>query len=86
MKNIITVITYDFYYNADNTPWFCSLSTSVSIGDELVHSQMLQSDSLYDFERMRKDAIADGFKMDFEYTNPANNVRGETYRKIFGIE
>lgn len=86
MKNTITIITYDFYYNADNTPWFCSLSTSVSIGDELVHSQLLQSENEYDFERMRKDAINAGFELDFEYTNPATNVRGETYRKIFGIE
>jgi len=86
MKNTITIITYDFYYNADGTPWFCSLGTSVSIDDELVHSQILQSDSKYDFERMRKDAINTGFELDFEYTNPATNVRGETYRKFFGIE
>lgn len=85
MKNSITVITYDFYYNADGTPWFCSFSTSVSIDDQLVHSQILQSDNKHDFERMRKDAIDAEFGLDFEYTNPANNVRGETYRKIFGI-
>ena len=86
MKNIITVITYSFYYNADNTPWFCSLSTSVSIGDELVHSQILQSDSKYEFEQLRKDAISAEFELDFEYTSPTTKARGETYRKIYGIE
>lgn len=85
MKNTITIITYDFYYHADNTPWFCSLSVSVSIGDELelVHSQLLQSDNTHDFERMRKDAIEQGFPLDFAYTNPATGVRGETYRKYW---
>lgn len=83
MKSTITAITYDFYYHADNTPWFSSLSISVYIGDELVHSQILQSDNVHDFERMRKEVIEQGFPLDFAYTNPAINVRGETYRKFW---
>lgn len=83
MTNTITVITYDFYYHAGNTPWFCSLSVSVSIDDELVHSQLLQSDNMHDFERMRKEAIEQGFPLDFAYVNPATKVRGETYRKCW---
>lgn len=83
MANTITTITYDFYYHADNTPWFCSLSVSVYNGDERVHSQILQSDNTHDFERMRKEAIEQGFPLDFAYTNPATKVRGETYRKYW---
>ena len=86
MTNTVTALSYDFYYTADGEPWFCSFYTSIMVDCKCIHSELVQSNDLADFERLRKNAIEAGFEKDYEYTNPTTGVRGETYRKLYGVE
>lgn len=82
----ITVISYDFFYQASGEPWFCSYATTVMVGDKVLHSELVQLSELADFERLREHAIEEAFEKQTEYTNPSTGTRGETYSKIFGAE
>lgn len=82
----ITVITYDFFYQASGEPWFCSYATTVMVGVKVVHSELVQLSELSDFERLREHVIEEAFEKQTEYTNPITGTRGETYSKIFGAE
>lgn len=84
---MFTSITYDFFYTADNNPWFCSYS--VTIMDDkynILHSELVQLDDVANFERLQKNAIEQGFALETSYTNPATGTHGTTYRKYFGID
>ena len=85
-NNFSTVITYDFFYNADGTPYFCSYSVTVLNGIEVVHSELVQLNKREDFERLLKNAQEQGFKKEFDYTNPYDFTVSETYRKFFLAE
>lgn len=79
-----TVISYDFYFTADNQPWFYTYTTHImDANNKIVFGESLNGDNPEEFERLRKDAIDQGFPLDFAYTNPATKVRGETYRKYW---
>ena len=82
----ITVITYDFFYQASGEPWFCSYATTVMVGDKILHSVLIQLFELADFERLREHVMEEGFEKQTEYKNPISGTRGETYSKIFGAE
>ena len=82
----ITVITYDFFYQAPGEPWFCSYATTVMVGDKILHSELVQLFELADFERLREHVMEEGFEKQTEYKNPISGTRGETYSKIFGAE
>lgn len=81
-----TIISYDFYYTAEGNPWCYTYSTTImdESNNKVVFSESLNGEIPEEFERLRKDAIDQGFPLDFAYTNPATNVRGETYRKFWG--
>ena len=82
----LTVISYDFFYLASGEPWFCSYSTTVMVGDKVLHSELVQLSDLADFERLREHVIEEAFEKQTEYKNPDTGTRGETYSKIFGVE
>lgn len=82
----ITVITYDFFYQASGEPWFCTYATTVMVGDKVLHSELVQLSELADFERLRGHVIEEAFEKQTEYKNPDTGTRGETYSKIFGAE
>ena len=82
----LTVITYDFFYQASGEPWFCSYATTVMVGDKILHSELVQLSELADFERLREHVMEEGFEKQTEYKNPISGTRGETYSKIFGAE
>lgn len=82
----LTVISYDFFYLASGEPWFCSYATTIMVGDNVVHSELVQLSELADFERLREHVIDEAFEKQTEYTNPDTGTRGETYSKIFGAE
>ena len=82
----ITVISYDFFYQASGEPWFCSYATTIMVGDKVVHSELVQLSELADFERLREHVIEEAFEKQTEYKNPDTGTRGETYSKIFGAE
>lgn len=82
----ITVITYDFFYQASGEPWFCTYATTVMVGVKVIHSELVQLSELADFERLRGHVIEEAFEKQTEYTNPITGTRGETYSKIFGAE
>ena len=83
MNSITTTITYDFFYNADGAPWFCSYATVIMLNGEIVHSELIQSSSECDFERLHDRALEENFEKGYEYINPETHVHGETYRKVF---
>lgn len=85
MKTLI-VISYDFFYQASGEPWFCSYATTVMVGDNVVHSELVQLNELADFERLREHVIEETFEKQTEYKNPDTGTRGETYSKVFGAE
>lgn len=82
----LTVISYDFFYQASGEPWFCSYATTVMAGDKVLHSELVQLSELADFERLRGHVMEEGFEKQTEYKNPSTGTRGETYSKIFGAE
>ena len=82
----LTVITYDFFYQASGEPWFCSYATTVMVGDKVLHSELVQLSELADFERLREHVMEEGFEKQTEYKNPISGTRSETYSKIFGAE
>ena len=82
----LTVISYDFFYQASGEPWFCSYATTVMVGDKVLHSELVQLSELADFERLREHVMEEGFEKQTEYKNPSTGTRGETYSKIFGAE
>ena len=82
----LTVISYDFFYQASGEPWFCSYATTVMAGDKVLHSELVQLSELADFERLREHVMEEGFEKQTEYKNPSAGTRGETYSKIFGAE
>ena len=82
----LTAISYDFFYQASGEPWFCSYSTTVMVGDKVLHSELIQLSELADFERLREHVMEEGFEKQTEYKNPISGTRGETYMKIFGAE
>ena len=82
----LTVISYDFFYQASGEPWFCSYATTVMVGDKILHSELIQLFELADFERLREHVMEEGFEKQTEYKNPSTGTRGETYSKIFGAE
>ena len=82
----LTVISYDFFYQASGEPWFCSYATTVMVGDKVLHSELVQLSELADFERLREHVIEEAFEKQTEYRNPDTGTRGETYSKIFGAE
>ena len=82
----LTVISYDFFYQASGKPWFCTYATTVMVGDKVLHSELVQLSELADFERLREHVIEEAFEKQTEYTNPSTGTRGETYSKIFGAE
>ena len=82
----LTVISYDFFYQASGEPWLCSYATTVMAGDKVLHSELIQLSELADFERLREHVIEEAFEKQTEYTNPITGTRGETYSKIFGAE
>ena len=82
----ITVISYDFFYQASGDPWFCTYATTVMVGDKVLHSELVQLSELADFERLREHVIEEAFEKQTEYKNPDTGTRGETYSKIFGAE
>lgn len=83
MNAITTTITYDFYYNADGTPWFCSYATTIMLNGEIIHSELIQSSDEYDFNRLHNRVLEQGFEKDHEYINHETQIRGEIYRKVF---
>lgn len=82
----LTVISYDFFYQASGEPWFCSYATTVMAGDKVLHSELAQLSELADFERLREHVIEGAFEKQTEYKNPVTGTCGETYSKIFGAE
>lgn len=82
----LTVISYDFFYQASGEPWFCSYATTVMEGDKVLHSELVQLSELADFERLREHVMEEGFEKQTEYKNPSTGTRGETYSKVFGAE
>ena len=82
----LTVISYDFFYQASGEPWFCSYATTVMVGDKVLHSELVQLSELADFERLREHVMEEGFEKQTEYKNPDTGTRGETYSKVFGAE
>lgn len=82
----LTVISYDFFYQASGEPWFCSYATTIMVGDKVVHSELVQLSELADFERLREHVAEEAFEKQTEYKNPDTGTRGETYSKIFGAE
>ena len=84
--NTAIVITYDFFYREDRSPWFCSYSTTVIVGNEVVHSELIQLSELEEFERLRAHALDGDFTKESEYTNPNSGAYGETYRKVIVAE
>ena len=82
----LTVISYDFFYQASGEPWFCSYATTVMAGDKVLHSELVQLSERADFERLREHVMEEGFEKQTEYKNPDTGTRGETYSKIFGAE
>lgn len=82
----LTVISYDFFYQASGEPWFCSYATTVMVGDNVVHSELVQLNELADFERLREHVTEEAFEKQTEYKNPVSGTRGETYSKVFGAE
>jgi hypothetical protein len=79
-----TVITYDFYFTAEGHPWFYVYTTHLTDANgKVVFGESLNGDIPEEFERLRKDAIDQGFQLEFTYTNPTTKVRGETYRKFW---
>ena len=78
------IVSYDFYFTADKQPWFYTYTTTfMDANDNIVHSESLNGSDPFEFERLRKDAIDQGFPKDFAYTNPTTKVYGETYRKFW---
>ena len=78
------IISYDFYFTADDEPWFYTYTTHlIDKNNTIVFSESLNGENPEEFERLRKDAIEQVFSLDFTYTNPATKVRGETYRKCW---
>ena len=84
--NTTIIITYDFFYHEDGSPWFCSYSTAVIVGSDIVHNELVQLSELEEFERMRVHALEAGFEKGCNYTNPNSGVSGESYRKIIKAE
>lgn len=84
--NTTIIITYDFFYREDSSPWFCSYSTTVFVGNEIIHSELIQLSELEEFERLRAHALESGFNKEVDYTNPHSGVHGETYRKMIEAE
>ena len=84
--NTTIIITYDFFYNEDGSPWFCSYSTTVIVSGKVVHSELIQLSELEEFERLRAHALEAGFNKEVDYTNPHSGVYGETYRKRIEAE
>lgn len=82
----LTVISYDFFYQASGEPWFCTYATTIMVGDKVVHSELVQLSELADFERLREHVIEGAFEKQAEYTNLSTGTRGESYSKIFGAE
>lgn len=82
----ITVITYDFFYQANRTPWFCSYAVSVMIGDKTVHSELIQLSEQTEFERLQERVIKESFEKQSAYENSETGTYSETYMKIFGVE
>lgn len=79
-----TVISYDFYFTAEGNPWFYTFTAHLmDANNNVVFGESLNGESPEEFERLRKDAIDQGFPLDFTYTNPVTKVRGETYRKYW---
>lgn len=79
-----TVISYEFYFTAEGNPWFYTYTTHlIDKNNKIAFSESLNGENPEEFERLRKDAIEQGFPLDFAYTNPATNVCGETYRKFW---
>lgn len=79
-----TVISYEFYFTAEGNPWFYTYTTHlINESNKIAFSEILNGENPEEFERLRKDAIEQGFPLDFAYTNPATKVRGETYRKFW---
>lgn len=77
-----TIISYDFYFTAEGQPWFYTYTTTImDAKGNIIHGESLNGSDLFEFERLRKDAIEQGFPKDFTYTNPTTKVYGETYRK-----
>ena len=85
-NELFTSITYDFFYHADGTPWFCSYSTTIARGTTVLHGELVQLDDPSDFERLLKNAQEQNFSMDSEYHNPVDGARGQCYRKTFWAE
>lgn len=84
--NTTIIITYDFFYHEDSSPWFCSYSTTVIVDDKVVHGELIQLSELEEFERLRAHALEGDFNKESEYTNPHSGVSGETYRKMIEAE
>lgn len=77
-----TVITYDFYFTAEGHSWFYTYTTYLmDANNKVVFSESLNGDNPEEFERLRQNAINQGFPLEFTYTNPTTKVRGEVYRK-----
>ena len=60
--NTTIIITYDFFYHEDGSPWICSYSTTVIVGSDIVHNELVQLSELEEFERMRVHALEAGFE------------------------
>lgn len=84
--NTVIVIAYDFFYREDSSPWFCSYSTTVIVGNEVIHSELIQLSEPEEFERLRAHALDGDFAKESKYTNPHSGVYGETYRKMIEAE
>lgn len=80
-----TVISYEFYFTAEGKPWFYTYTTTIidENSNKTIFGESLNGENPEEFERLRKDAIDQGFPLDFTYTNPTTKVRGETYRKFW---
>lgn len=80
-----TVVSYEFYFTAEGQPWFYTYTTTIidESNNKVVFGESLNGSDPLEFERLRKDAIDQGFPLDFVYTNSTTKVRGETYRKFW---
>jgi hypothetical protein len=80
-----TVVSYEFYFTAEGQPWFYTYTTTIidESNNKVVFGEGLNGSDPLEFERLRKDAIDQGFPLDFAYTNSTTKVRGETYRKFW---
>ena len=77
-------INYDFFYNADGTPWFYSMSVCMMNGAEtLFHDVTPAITDEYAFASTLQKVELEGFTEDERWTNKETGIYSRTFRKYW---